>query len=113
MSPKAQQYKEDYYQYELVGVVVHSGTADQGHYYSMIKERTSKKDKWYKFDDKKVELFNIDHLGEETFGGDRDWHNMTVWNSAGEGVDIYRDKNAFMLFYKQVTNRGAWKKKRE
>ena len=27
-----------YYQYELVGVVVHSGTADSGHYYSYIKE---------------------------------------------------------------------------
>ena len=28
-----------YYQYELVGIVVHSGTADSGHYYSYIKEQ--------------------------------------------------------------------------
>lgn len=28
-----------YYQYELVGVLVHSGHADSGHYYSFIKER--------------------------------------------------------------------------
>jgi len=28
----------DYYNYELVGIVVHSGTADSGHYYSYIKE---------------------------------------------------------------------------
>jgi ubiquitin C-terminal hydrolase len=30
---------DDYYQYELVGVVVHSGTAEAGHYTSLIKER--------------------------------------------------------------------------
>jgi len=28
----------EYYNYELVGVVVHNGTADSGHYYSYIKE---------------------------------------------------------------------------
>ena len=27
----------EYYQYQLSGVVVHSGTADGGHYYSFIK----------------------------------------------------------------------------
>ena len=31
---------ESYYEYELVGVVVHSGMAEAGHYYSFIKERT-------------------------------------------------------------------------
>ncbi len=28
----------EYYNFELVGVVVHNGTADSGHYYSYIKE---------------------------------------------------------------------------
>lgn len=32
-----------YYQYDLVGVVVHSGTAFAGHYYSYIKERDGDK----------------------------------------------------------------------
>jgi ubiquitin carboxyl-terminal hydrolase 34 len=31
-------YAAEYYNYELVGIVVHSGTADSGHYYSYIKE---------------------------------------------------------------------------
>lgn len=29
-----------YYEYQLVGVVVHVGTADSGHYYSFIRERS-------------------------------------------------------------------------
>jgi ubiquitin C-terminal hydrolase len=28
----------EYYQFDLVGVIVHAGTADSGHYYSYIKE---------------------------------------------------------------------------
>ena len=30
---------DSYYEYELVGVLVHSGSADAGHYYSFIKDR--------------------------------------------------------------------------
>ena len=30
-------YSKDHYQYQLKGVVVHSGTAFAGHYYSFIK----------------------------------------------------------------------------
>jgi ubiquitin C-terminal hydrolase len=29
----------DSWEYQLVGVLVHSGSADAGHYYSFIKER--------------------------------------------------------------------------
>lgn len=29
----------DYYDYDLVGVLVHNGTAEQGHYYSFVKVR--------------------------------------------------------------------------
>ncbi len=36
--------------YELCGVVVHSGVAESGHYYSYIK----KKNQWYEFNDTKI-----------------------------------------------------------
>lgn len=32
-------YPKEYYEYSLSGIVVHSGTADSGHYYSFIKDR--------------------------------------------------------------------------
>ena len=33
---------DDYYNYSLVGVVMHTGTADSGHYYSLIRDREYK-----------------------------------------------------------------------
>lgn len=67
------QYHPDYYNYELVGVVVHSGSADSGHYYSYIKEQEQQQDeeeeKWYEFNDTKVTEFDKKELPQETFGG--------------------------------------------
>ena len=56
------QFKPDsYYQYRLSGVLVHSGTAESGHYYSYIKERDASPEggKWYHFNDMDVEPFDI------------------------------------------------------
>eukprot|EP00636_Phaeomonas_parva_P018387 CAMPEP_0118870528 /NCGR_PEP_ID=MMETSP1163-20130328/13461_1 /TAXON_ID=124430 /ORGANISM="Phaeomonas parva, Strain CCMP2877" /LENGTH=149 /DNA_ID=CAMNT_0006805541 /DNA_START=103 /DNA_END=549 /DNA_ORIENTATION=+ len=40
--------------YELVGVVIHEGTADSGHYYSLIKDRGSDGESWITFNDTKA-----------------------------------------------------------
>ncbi len=36
----------NYYKYSLSGVIVHTGTADSGHYYSIIKKKLSQKAKY-------------------------------------------------------------------
>lgn len=62
--------------YELVGIVVHSGQASAGHYYSYIKERRSEgipegnKSKWFKFNDTTVEEVEMTDqmLEAECFG---------------------------------------------
>ena len=41
-------------QYQLSGVVVHSGQAGGGHYYSFIQPRDGKGGKWLRFDDSDV-----------------------------------------------------------
>lgn len=53
--------------YDLAGVVVHSGTAFAGHYFSYIRQRPQKKTgangvkgKWFVFDDTRVEPYNLD-----------------------------------------------------
>lgn len=62
-------------EYELVGVVVHSGQASAGHYYSFIKERKRQdninRSRWMKFNDTTVEEFEMNDcsLEAECFGG--------------------------------------------
>ena len=46
-----QSEEDDIFEYELIGVTVHTGTADGGHYYSFIRDKLHKaesgQDKWY------------------------------------------------------------------
>ena len=46
----------DQFDYELIGVIIHNGTAQYGHYYSVIysQDKKSDKNKWYKFNDTSV-----------------------------------------------------------
>lgn len=75
----------DYYQYQLTGVLVHSGTSQSGHYYSYIKvppkglseddiqealNDNNNKEKWYEFNDMYVSEFDIKNLKGECFGGE-------------------------------------------
>ena len=63
----------DKYKYELVGVLVHSGGADAGHYYSYIKERNKESPhfgSWFEFNDTQVKDFDMKaNLKKECFGG--------------------------------------------
>jgi ubiquitin C-terminal hydrolase len=67
---------EDEYVYKLVGVTIHRGTAEHGHYYSLINTKRGKleeeetkpdwqrteKDQWKVFDDETVKHFNFGDL---------------------------------------------------
>lgn len=63
--------------YELVGIVVHSGQANAGHYYAFIKDRrdgsagSGSADKWFKFNDTTVEMVEMtpQFMEAELFGG--------------------------------------------
>lgn len=63
---------DDNYEYELIGVTVHTGTADGGHYYSFIRDRshTPKRDKWFFFNDAEVKPFDPNQIPAECFGGE-------------------------------------------
>lgn len=56
---------EDYYKFDLNGIVVHMGTADSGHYYSFIKESetferddSASPEMWMEFNDSFVSEFD-------------------------------------------------------
>ena len=83
--------------FELTGVIVHSGTAETGHYYSFIRQRPSMKLKqysWLQFNDADVTFFNPDNLRDACFGG-IDITSPFQWPK------IY---SAYMLFYQRQSN---------
>lgn len=53
--------EEEKGKYRLKGFVVHVGTAESGHYYSLVREAS----KWIKFDDSRVEEWQWDSSSRE------------------------------------------------
>ena len=80
------------YTYKLKGVLVHSGTAEFGHYYSFILVDG----KWIEFNDTKVAEFdpNQENIKKEWFGADADGGGLFPFTQTS--------KSAYMLFYEKV-----------
>lgn len=55
------------FDYDLSGILVHTGTADSGHYYSFIKDRNS--GRWFQFNDSHVSPFDVADIRTQCFGG--------------------------------------------
>uniref|UniRef100_A0A4W3HTX5 Ubiquitin carboxyl-terminal hydrolase 24 n=1 Tax=Callorhinchus milii TaxID=7868 RepID=A0A4W3HTX5_CALMI len=94
--------------YELVGVIVHSGQAHAGHYYSFIKDRRAGvKGKWYKFNDTVVEEFDLndESLEYECFGGE---YRPKVYDQSNPYPEVRRRYwNAYMLFYQRTMDQNS------
>jgi len=96
--------KDVTYNYDLVGVTVHSGQANAGHYYSFIKDRrgnsvtNANKNKWFKFNDTTVEGFEMtdENLEAECFGG-----KFKVKKKEGSNLPEERQRywNGYILVY--------------
>lgn len=83
------------FEYRLKGILVHSGVAQGGHYYSFIYDHVS--EKWFKYDDEDVSPFDPANIETECFGGvqRRSWHG-----SSSMEMEVF--SNALMLFYEKV-----------
>jgi len=92
----------DYYLYELVGIVVHAGNIDSGHYTSYIKEYNSQNPRWLHFDDTNVTEFNPDDIQYACFGGYDDIEMRSVDDpSIIKTTKKARLNNAYLLLYKR------------
>jgi len=92
---------DDYYEYYLVGVIIHDGSAEAGHYYSYINsQRGGDKDQsfsgnttesWLKFNDSYISKYNFESgLESDCFGG-------KYGNSSDDCPVIFMNNN--MSFY--------------
>lgn len=88
--------------FELVGVTIHTGTEEQGHYYSYTRERPTAGDSasWVEFNDSDVNRFDPATIADQCFGGPTGTRigtsNNKVWS-------------AYMLFYQRVSTMDASK----
>lgn len=96
--------------FELVGVLVHSGTAESGHYYSFIRERPSngEKDSWVEFNDDCVSPWDPNQMENSCFGG-------PDYRGPVDGGNVQYDKSwsAYMLFYQRSSVLAAQKQSLE
>ncbi|KAK5275155.1 hypothetical protein LTR40_013539, partial [Exophiala xenobiotica] len=95
LSDESASDEPDYFQ--LTGVIVHSGTADSGHYYSFIRQRPSIKpieNSWVQFNDQDVTVFDPSQMRENCFGGSADagFYHLPKFYSA------------YMLFYQRTSS---------
>ncbi|KAI1743518.1 hypothetical protein F4680DRAFT_347067 [Xylaria scruposa] len=84
--------------FELVGVLVHSGTAETGHYYSFIRERpTNSGTSWVEFNDDVVTSWDPSQMESACFGGPdhRQFDNGNIYEK------VY---SAYMLFYQRSSS---------
>lgn len=91
--------------YELIGVTVHTGNADGGHYYCFIRDcedQSTDKSKWYLFNDAEVKPFDDSHIGTECYGGELTTKSYDAINDRFMDFSIEKTNSAYMLFYKRV-----------
>ncbi|ETO33877.1 hypothetical protein RFI_03217, partial [Reticulomyxa filosa] len=86
------------YKYKLVGVTVHTGSAEAGHYYSYIKDR--KTGDWNEFNDSWIKPFDPKDMDKECFGGKKPGNSSNSWSSDW-GDNQERIKNGYILVYER------------
>ena len=91
-------HTDEYYEYELKGINVHTGNADGGHYFSFIdvnregknnKINNYPKEYWLQFNDSKVSEFDTETIPKECYGGNY------------EGYAFENIQNAYLLIYER------------
>jgi ubiquitin carboxyl-terminal hydrolase 34 len=99
LSNPAEDRPEDIF--ELVGVLVHTGTAESGHYYSYIRERPtdSATPTWVEFNDETVSPWNPESMANSCFGGPDYPSQFQTGNTVFE-----KQYSAYMLFYQRSSS---------
>ena len=87
--------------FELVGILVHAGTAESGHYYSYIRERPTSHStfNWVEFNDDMVSPWDPATMENSTFGGP---DPRPVYETNGIMYD--KSYSAYMLFYQRASS---------
>ena len=113
---KLLELEDEDYVYRLVGVNIHRGVADSGHYWSMINTKRGKDEPdpsankaewlesnnsdWQKFDDETVSSYNLSELEKDSYGGSTSNLSESEQYIANTANGSY-GKSAYMLIYEK------------
>jgi hypothetical protein len=87
---------DDYYNYELKGVLIHEGTSESGHYYSIAKDRGEEgDDSWYMFNDESVMPFDKSEIPEQCYGGVK---STPRWNQKTMQMENYTSDKPYSAY---------------
>ena len=82
--------------YRLKGIVIHSGSANGGHYYSFIKNQNN--DNWTEYNDLIVRSWDCKtRLVRDCFGGSDNTNNTWTWQAKNDN-----HQSAYMLVYERI-----------
>lgn len=106
---EAQLKQKEYYQYKLVGILIHNGNAQAGHYYSFInvdrgenegsaEYLSTEKNRWIEFNDSLISEFDFSRVPAECFGGSLEESSA---NEARKAAST-NPKSAYMLIYEKA-----------
>ena len=117
--------KDEDFEYKLVGVVIHMGVADAGHYLSYINvERQSdaqnnikewnKTDTqtWLEFNDANISAFDFKNMAYKAYGeevqqnNNRGYYSSSRWDEDDfTSGSAQKSHNAYMLFYEKAVKK--------
>ncbi|KAK1760881.1 ubiquitin carboxyl-terminal hydrolase [Echria macrotheca] len=89
--------RSENWEYQLHGVLVHSGDLNAGHYYAFLKP--NKEGWWYKYDDDKVTKATKREVLEENFGGPFRTPTGQLRLQSQKKTPVMRPNSAYMLVY--------------
>ncbi|KAK3939543.1 ubiquitin carboxyl-terminal hydrolase [Diplogelasinospora grovesii] len=89
--------RSESWEYQLHGVLVHSGDLNAGHYYAFLKP--NKEGWWYKYDDDKVTKATKREVLEDNFGGPFRTPNSHLRSPTPKKAPLMRPNSAYMLVY--------------
>lgn len=75
------------------------GTADSGHYYSLIKTNENN-EKWMEFNDTIVRGFDMKNISNEAFGGEEKNSGVNIAGLSRNALE--KSRNAYLVFYERT-----------